>query len=91
MLAFTEIQKIGREACINAIGREFFEQYKQWSALGGGNHRGEDIFYVAVSDKPLPKDSSGQTRKWTRLARCKVNGETGEVYGLELEVQDADN
>lgn len=89
MLSFDEIQNIGRNACINAIGREFYEQYKQWSAMGGGNHRCEHICYVAVSDKPLPQD--GSQRKWTRLARCKVNAETGEVYALELECYDVDN
>ncbi len=89
MLSFSEIQSIGRDTCIKAIGREFYEQYKQWSAMGGGNHRGENIFYVAVSDKPLPQD--GSQRKWTRLARCKVNAETGAVYELELECHDADN
>ena len=89
MLSYQEIQNIGREACINAIGREFYEQYKQWSTAGGGNPRGEYICYVAVSNKPLPQD--GSERKWTRLARCKVNAQTGEVYGLELETNDADN
>lgn len=89
MLPYNEVQRIGREACINAIGREFYEQYQQWSAMGGGNYRGANICYVAVSDKPLPQD--GAQRKWTRLARCKVNAETGQVYELELETNDADN
>jgi hypothetical protein len=89
MLPFAELQTIGREACIDALGRDFFEQYRQYSAMGGGNHRGMLISYVAVSDKPLPTD--GTERKWTRLARCKVNPHTGEVYDLEVERHDVDN
>ena len=89
MLPFDELQTIGREACIDALGRDFFEKYRQYSAMGGGNHRGMLIAYVAVSDKPLTTD--GTKRKWTRLARCKVNPHTGEVYDLEVERNDVDN
>ena len=55
MLTVSEAKKIGRDACIEKIGRAFVEKHKENSVAAYGDFSDEGIVfcYIGVSDKPF--------------------------------------
>ena len=99
MLTFKEAKIIGTRACIDKLGKEFFEKYKEnsTSAYGDFGDEGVTYCYVGVNDKPFDDTYSGSLILSKRgkkneipfSASCLVNLENGAVEFLECNLPKA--
>lgn len=92
MLTVNEAKMLGRDACIDKLGREFVEKHKETSVAAYGDFRDEGIVfcYIGVSDKPLADTYSGslvlseeKSRKMPYGVSCNVHLENGDIEFLE--------
>ena len=87
MLTREDARKIGINACIDKIGREFVRKYKDSAVYGYGDGETENSMfcYVGVDDKPwvdpYPDDVIvlDSTSKFPYLVSCNVCLEDGTV------------
>ena len=87
MLTYEKAKKIGIEACIDKLGRDFVNKHKDTSSSGFGD-RGDHAFcFVGVDDRPetnmsdeLVLTSNG---KFPYVARCNVRYSDGYIEFLE--------
>ena len=95
MLTVKEAKLIGRDACIEKLGRAFVEKYKDNSVAAYGDFSDEGIVfcYVGVSDKPFENKYSGslvlsesQERKMPFGVSCNVQLEDGKIEYLECKL-----
>jgi len=96
MLTFKEAKIIGLRACVDKLGRDFFEKYKKNSTFAYGDFSDEGIAYcyVGVSDKPYDKTYSGSLTLSKRgkknaipfCASCSVSLEDGKIEFLECKL-----
>lgn len=87
MLTYEKARKIGVEACIDKLGRDFVMKYQDTSSSGYGD-RGDHVFcFVGVDDRPAPemKDELILTSngKFPYMARCNVRYSDGQVEFLD--------
>ena len=93
MLTYERARKIGVDACIDKLGRDFVKKYQDTSSSGFGD-RGDHAFcFVGVDDRPDPvmKDELVLTSngKFPYMARCNVNYCDGQVVFLECTLPQA--
>lgn len=99
MLTFNEAKIIGTRACIDKLGKDFFEKYKDnsTSAYGDFSDEGVTYCYIGVSDKPYDNTYSGSLILSKRVkknaipfsASCLVHLENGEIQFLECSLPKA--
>lgn len=96
MLTFEEAKRIGKNACIEKIGREFYEKYKAFSvtAYGDFNDEGVTFCYIGVDTQP-PKENDSKTlilsdrekkNAFPFSASCNVHLSNGAVEFLECKL-----
>lgn len=90
MLSFDTARKIGINACINKLGREFVLAHRDNASSAWGNDEmdGGMYCYVGVSDVPPPETEPGvlvldSETKFPYHASCIVNLESGALTFLE--------
>lgn len=93
MLTFKQARVIGIRACIDKLGRDFYEKNKEKSAFGYGDYSDEGVAYcyVGVNDKPFDDTYSGylllseekKKNAITFSASCLVSLEDGAIEFLE--------
>ena len=96
MLTLDEAKKIGRDACIEKIGREFYEKHKESSSTAYGDFSEEGVVfcYVGVDDKPIMNVNSGVLILSNQLkknpipfcASCNVSLENGSIEFLDCKL-----
>jgi len=100
MLTVSEAKKIGRDACIEKIGRAFVEKHKENSVAAYGDFSDEGIVfcYIGVSDKPFTDTYSGslilseeKNRKMPYGASCNVHLEDGNIEFMECHLPQTKN
>lgn len=87
MLSYENAKKIGIDACIDKLGRDFVLSHQDTSTSGFGD-RGDHIFcFVGVDDRPEPdmKEALILTsgNQFPYIARCTVDYVNGEVRFLD--------
>lgn len=91
MLTYNEAYKIGRKACIDAIGAELFETHKENAVFGCSKLSGAAFCFVGVSDKPFEgRGLLDSTSTWPYTAQCLVRLEDGGIERMKVE-RNADN
>ena len=93
MLTFEEAKKIGREACIEKLGRDFYDKYKSGSTFAYGDWQDEGVTYcyVGVDDRPMTMQYTGTLMLTNKAAKdsipyfasCTVALADGEIEFLE--------
>ena len=89
MLTFNEAKKIGVNACIDKIGREFVAEHRDTSSVAYGENKGKVFCFVGVNDKPdnLPQNPTELMldggEKFPYSASCNVCMLNGTVDFLE--------
>ena len=60
MLTLNEARMIGKNACIEKIGKEFYEKYKETSTTAYGDFIEDGVVfcYVGVDDRPINMEAS---------------------------------
>lgn len=100
MLTVSEAKKIGRDACIEKIGRAFVEKHKENSVAAYGDFSDEGIVfcYIGVSDKPFTDTyseslvlSEEKNRKMPYGASCNVHLEDGNIEFIECNLPQIKN
>lgn len=95
MLSVKEARRIGIDACIEKIGTDFFEKYKDNAVYAYGETEGYKVeCFVGVSDQPEPdadeiyKDGYYLTsgNDWPYYADCDVDRKNGEIEFVEYVV-----
>ena len=87
MLSYEDARKIGINACIDKLGREFVNKHKD-TFCAADEDRGNHIrCFVGVSDKPLP-NMSGELvltsdDHFPYIARGKVSYSNGKIAFLK--------
>ena len=87
MITYEKARKIGIDACIEKLGRDFVMKYKDTSSSAYGD-RGDHVYcFVGVSDQPAPqmKDELILTSdsQFPYIARCTVSYVDGQITFLE--------
>ncbi|MBQ8138041.1 MAG: hypothetical protein IJ195_01140 [Lachnospiraceae bacterium] len=87
MLTYEKAKKIGIDACIDKLGREFVMSHKDTASSAFGD-RGDYVYcFVGVNDKsPYNKGNKlilTSDNKYSFVARCTVDYVDGEVKFLE--------
>lgn len=90
MLTREAARKIGIDACVDKIGRDFVETYKDFAVYACGDGEIEDsVFcYVGVDDKPYVPETSDtlvldSTSQFPYRASCNVCLTDGAVKFIE--------
>mgnify|MGYP007102052686 FL=1 len=84
MLTFEEARKIGVDACIDLIGRDFMQKHRNNSSSGYGDVDDYAYCFVGVSDQPVSFGTelwltSGPEHQFPYQASCKVFYKDGEI------------
>lgn len=87
MLSYEQARKIGIDACIDKLGRDFVMKHRDTSSSADGD-RGDRVYcFVGVDDKPLPKMSKGlvltSDDHFPYTARCTVSYLDGIIEFLD--------
>ena len=86
MITFEEAKKIGIDACIDKLGRDFVKKYRKTSSSAFGD-RGDHLYcFVGVSDKPAEKEDGlvlSSDSSFPYVARCNVSYVDGEISFLK--------
>ncbi len=90
MLTYEQAKEIGRDACIERLGRDFVTKYRDNSSSAFGD-RGDHIYcFIGVSDKPAPKMTDGlvlsSDTQFPFIARCTVDYVDGHINFLECKL-----
>lgn len=91
MLRFETARKIGLNACIDKIGRDFVQTYADSTTTAYGEIDGNAFCFVGVDDRPssmfdgktLTLDSQS---KFPYRASCNVNLKDGSTHFLDCVV-----
>ena len=87
MITYEKARKIGVDACIDKLGRDFVMKYRDSSSSAYGDRGDHAYCFVGVSDKPAEKMQDGLTltsnSSFPYIARCTVSYIDGEVSFLE--------
>ena len=90
MLTVEAARKIGIDACIDKIGRDFVRANKDSAvfAWGGGEAENSVYCYVGVDDKPIPPNPPGvlildNTSKFPYSASCFASRTDGAIKFIE--------
>lgn len=100
MLTFNEAKTIGRNACIEKLGKSFYEKYKNSSTTAYGDFSDEGIAfcYVGIDDQPMVAEHtetlilSNKAKKnpIPFSASCNVHLQDGTIDFLECKLPLAD-
>ncbi len=87
MFTYEEARKIGIDACIDKLGRDFVTRYRDTSSSAYGD-RGDYVYcFVGVNDKPDDNMSDGRVLTsdghFTYIVRCMVSYIDGRIEFLE--------
>ena len=87
MITIDKAKKIGLNACIDKLGREFVEKYQESSSSAFGD-RGDYLYcFLGVNNQPETRNGEGllltSDSQFPYVARCKVDYEDGRVSFLE--------
>ena len=91
MLCFEEARKIGLNACIDKIGRDFVRKYAESTTTAYGEVDGNAFCFVGVDNQPLPS-FDGKTlvldsrSKFPYRASCNVSLQDGDMQFLDCVV-----
>ena len=91
MLAYDEARKIGVNACIDRIGREFVMRHRNNASSSFGDRIKYASCFVGVSDQPAMPMTDGlwlTSNKFPYFANCNVAYDTGEITFLECVLPD---
>ena len=87
MVSLKKAKEIGHNACVEKLGRDFVEKYRDSSSFAFGD-RGDYLYcFLGVNDQP-EKEMTGELvltsdSKFPYIARCNVDFEDGSVSYLE--------
>ena len=87
MLTYEQAKKIGQEACVDRLGRDFVMKYRDSACPAFSDMDDRAYCFIGVNDKPENRDekqfvlTSGY--KWPFSAQCTVRYEDGKVEFLE--------
>ena len=84
MLTFEEAKKIGINACIDKLGRDFVREHRDNGVSCYGEEDGIVSCYVGIDDKPCIIDTSGpivldHESHFPYYANCYVNRTDGKI------------
>ncbi len=87
MFTYEEARRIGIDACIDKLGRDFVTRYRDTSSSAYGD-RGDYVYcFVGVNDKPDDNMSDGlvltSDGHFPYVARCTVSYVDGHIEFLE--------
>ena len=87
MFTYEEARKIGVDACIDKLGRDFVMKHRD-TFCSAYVDRGDHVYcFVGVSDTPLPKMKDElvltSDSKFLYTARCNVDYLDGEIEFLD--------
>lgn len=90
MLTYAQAKKIGVNACLDKLGRDFVKRYEDTSCVGYGEEEAYAFCYVGVDDRPDPVEEStdiildgGKETKFPYLVSCNVWYEDGRIDFLD--------
>ena len=86
MLSFDEARKIGINACIERLGREFVSKHRDNASSAFDDRIDHANCFVGVSDQPPPHMTDGlmlTSNKFPYMASCDVTYDTGAITFLE--------
>ena len=88
MLSFEEAKRIGLDACIDRLGREFVQRYAESSTSAFGEFDQDKVFcFVGVDDEPHdPGDEKTLVltkREFPYRSSCTVTKSSGDIVFLE--------
>lgn len=89
MLTYEQAKEIGKDACVDKLGRDFVMQYRDTSCPGCAELGFGVYCFVGVdnSDDRYNYDNPVLThRPWPYIARCIVRYKTGRIKFLECVV-----
>lgn len=100
MLTFEEAKVIGKKACIEKLGIDFFERYRDSSIMAYGDFSEEGVAfcYVGIDDQPIeempsePLILSNEAYKnpIPFFASCNVILENAEIVFLDCALPDVE-
>ena len=82
MLSIEEARKIAINACIDKLGKDFVEKYKDSSVFAIGVWNGQVYCYIGVNSKDIEIKYNGlllDEEKFEYSSSCLVNLETGNI------------
>lgn len=95
MLTYEEAKKIGVNACIDKLGRDFVLKYRDTSCAGYGKEDDYAFCYVGVDDRMEPEKTGkglvlddSPDSKFPYLAMCNVWYENGKIEFLDCVLPD---
>ena len=90
MLTYEEAKKIGVNACVEKLGRDFVKKHENGACAGYGDEQDYAFCYVGVNDQPEPPLEKvmvtlydGPDAKFPYIASCRVDYHDGKVTFLE--------
>lgn len=88
MLTYEEARKIGVNACIDRLGRDFVTKHRDNASSAYGDRIDHVFCFVGVSDQPEVPMTDGlrltsENDKFPYIARCNVAYDTGAISFLE--------
>ena len=88
MLTYEEARKIGINACIDHLGRDFVTKHRDNASSAFGDRVDHAYCFVGVSDQPEAPMTDGLRLtsgddKFPYIARCNVAYDTGAITFLD--------
>ncbi|MCR4605460.1 MAG: hypothetical protein K5639_05620 [Eubacterium sp.] len=87
MLTYEKAKKIGLDACVDKLGRDFVMKHRKTSSSAYGDRGDHAYCFVGVSDVPDMDMDDGlvltSNHSFPYVARCTVDYIDGEVNFLE--------
>ncbi len=87
MLTFEEAKKVGMDACVDRLGRDFVMKYRDTSCPGYGDMEDRVYCFLGVDNSDSRNDYSHVTldsrSRFPYLAKCTVRYDDGKVEFLE--------
>ena len=88
MLTYDEAKKIGIDACIDRLGRDFVKKNRDNASSAFGDREDHAYCFVGVSDQPETPMSEGlrltsENDRFPYVARCNVAYSNGTVTFLD--------
>ena len=87
MLTYEEARKIGINACIDKLGRDFVTRYRGNACSAYGDRENYASCFVGVSDQPAPQMIDGlrlsSEEEFPYVARCSVAYSDGKITFLD--------
>ena len=92
MISYERARRIGVEACIDKLGREFVMKHRDSSGSAYGDRGDHAYCFVGVDDKPVMKMDKGlmltSDSHFPFVARCTVRYSDGKIDFLECVLPD---